>query len=49
MLYADLGYRGVDKDNPDIDIKYRGKDKRLTDEEHRLLKDGKQLSQLSTP
>ena len=38
VVYADLGYRGVDKDNPDIQIKQRGKDKRLTDEERRLLK-----------
>jgi len=28
----------VDKDNPQIEIKHRGKDKRLTDEERRLLK-----------
>jgi IS5 family transposase len=28
----------VDKDNPAIEIKHRGKDKRLTDEERRLLK-----------
>jgi len=38
VVYADLGYRGVDKNNPDIEIKHRGKDKRLTDEERRLLK-----------
>ena len=38
VAYADLGYRGVDKDNPCIEIKHRGKDKRLTDEERRLLK-----------
>lgn len=37
-VYVDLGYRGVDKDNPDIAIKHRGKDKRLTGEERRLLK-----------
>jgi IS5 family transposase len=37
-VYTDLGYRGVDKDNPEIEIKHRGKDKRLTDEERRLLK-----------
>ena len=37
-VYTDLGYRGVDQDNPDIEIKHRGKDKRLTDEERRLLK-----------
>jgi IS5 family transposase len=38
VLYAALGYRGVDKDNPQIEIKHRGKDKRLSDEERRLLK-----------
>jgi hypothetical protein len=38
VLYADLGYRGVDKDNPDIEIKHRSKDKRLRNEERRLLK-----------
>ncbi len=38
MVCADSGYRGVDKDNPDIEIKHRGKDKRLTDKERRLLK-----------
>lgn len=38
VVYADLGYRGVDKDNPGIEIKHRGKDKRLTDEERKLLK-----------
>ncbi len=37
-VYTDLGYRGVDQANPDIEIKHRGKDKRLTDEERRLLK-----------
>ena len=38
VVYADLGYRCVDKDNPGIEIKHSGKDKRLTDEERRLLK-----------
>ena len=38
LVYADLGYQGVYKDNADIEIKHRGKDKRLTDEERRLLK-----------
>jgi IS5 family transposase len=33
-----LGYRGVDKDKSEIEIKHRGKDKRLTDKERRLLK-----------
>jgi hypothetical protein len=37
-VYTGLGYRGVGKDNPDIEIKHRGKDQRLTDEERRLLK-----------
>jgi hypothetical protein len=31
VVYPDLGYRGVDKCNPNIEIKHRGKDKRLTD------------------
>ena len=31
----DLGYRGVNKDNLDIDIKYRGKCKGLTEQEKR--------------
>lgn len=38
VVCADLGYRGVDKDNSGIEIKHRGKDKRLIDEERRLLK-----------
>ena len=38
MVYGDLSYRGVDMDNPNIEIKHLGKDKRLTDEERRLLK-----------
>ena len=39
-VYADLGYRGrtVEKDNPDVNIKHRGKYNRLTDKEKRLLK-----------
>ncbi len=36
--YVDLGYRGVDKDNPGIEIKHRGKFKSLTAEERTLLK-----------
>jgi IS5 family transposase len=35
---VDLGYRGVDKDNPGIDIKHRGKFKSLTQEERKNLK-----------
>ena len=34
----DLGYRGVDADNPDTAIKHRGKFKTLTDQERKLLK-----------
>jgi IS5 family transposase len=36
--YVDLGYRGVDKDNLDIDNKHRGKFKSLTAEEKKSLK-----------
>jgi len=36
--YVDLGYRGVDADNPDIAIKHRGKFKTLTNQERKLLK-----------
>ena len=36
--YVDLGYRGVDADNPGIDIKHRGKKKTLTPQEWKLLK-----------
>ena len=35
---VDLGYRGVDKANPHIDIKHRGKFKSLTDEDKKDLK-----------
>ena len=38
VVYADLGYRGVDKDSPGVEIKHRGKEKRLTEDERRLLK-----------
>ena len=38
LVCADLGYRGVEKDNPNIEIKHQGKNKRLSDEERRLLK-----------
>jgi IS5 family transposase len=37
-VYVDLGYRGVDQQNPDVSIKHRGKYKRLNDKERRLLK-----------
>jgi len=36
--YVDLGYRGVDADNPDTAIKHRGKFKTLTIQERKLLK-----------
>jgi IS5 family transposase len=36
--YVDLGYRGVDADNPDTAIKHRGKFKTLTQQERKLLK-----------
>lgn len=36
--YVDLGYRGVDADNPDTAIKHRGKLKSLTGQERKLLK-----------
>lgn len=36
--YVDLGYRGVDADNPGVDIKHRGKAKSLTAQEWKLLK-----------
>jgi len=37
-VYVDLGYRGVDQQNPSVSIKHRGKYKRLTEKERRLLK-----------
>ncbi len=37
-VYADLGYRGVDADNPGVAIKHRGKLKSLTVKERKLLK-----------
>ncbi len=36
--WVDLGYRGVDADNPEIAIKHRGKKKQLTDVELKALK-----------
>ncbi len=36
--YVDLGYRGVDADNPAVAIKHRGKYKTLTAQERKLLK-----------
>ena len=37
-VYVDLGYRGVDADNPALRIVHRGKPKRLTPQERRQLK-----------
>jgi hypothetical protein len=38
QVIVDLGYRGVDADNPGVQIIHRGKYKSLTDYEKRLLK-----------
>ena len=38
QVIVDLGYRGVDADNPGVQIIHRGKYKSLSDEEKRLLK-----------
>lgn len=35
---VDLGYRGVDKDNQNLNIKHRGKFKSMTAQERKLLK-----------
>lgn len=37
-VYVDMGYRGVDADNPETAIKHRGKFKTLTAQERKLLK-----------
>ena len=37
-VYVDLGYRGVDDQNPGIQINHRGKSKRLSEGELKLLK-----------
>jgi IS5 family transposase len=36
--YADLGYRGVDAQNPDVHIVHRGKSKRISEQERKRLK-----------
>jgi hypothetical protein len=38
VVYADLGYRGVDKDNPEPEIQHQGKDKRWTNGARKRLK-----------
>ena len=37
-VYTDLVYRGVDHDNPQIDIRHRGKKKKLGEIGMKLLK-----------
>src|SRR5690606_21771668 len=37
-VFVDLGYRGVDADNPGVRVVHRGKPKRLTAQEKRQLK-----------
>jgi IS5 family transposase len=36
--FVDLGYRGVDAQNPDVRIVHRGKSKRISQQERQLLK-----------
>lgn len=36
--FVDLGYRGVDGDNPDVHIVHRGKAKRISEQDRKLLK-----------
>ena len=36
--FVDLGYRGVDADNPDVHIVHRGKTKRISEQERKQLK-----------
>ncbi len=36
--FVDLGYRGVDAQNPDVRIVHRGKSKRISEQERELLK-----------
>lgn len=38
QVFVDLGYRGVDADNPGVEIIHRGKTKALTQEQRRWLK-----------
>jgi IS5 family transposase len=37
-VFVDLGYRGVEADNPEVRIVHRGKAKRITEQERKLLK-----------
>ena len=36
--FVDLGYRGMDADNPDVHIVHRGKAKRISEQERKLLR-----------
>ena len=36
--FVDLGYQGVDADNPDVHIVHRGKAKRISEQERKLLR-----------
>ena len=36
--FVDLGYRGVDAQNPDVQIVHRGKTKRISQQDRKLLK-----------
>lgn len=36
--FVDLGYRGVDAENPDVHIVHRGKSKRISEQERKLLR-----------
>ena len=45
--YVDLGYRGVDKDNLDIEIKHRSKFKSLTVEKRSHSNDDKRSNRSS--
>ncbi len=38
QVYVDLGYRGVDADNPGVEIIHRGKSRSLSAQQRRLLK-----------
>jgi IS5 family transposase len=37
-VFVDLGYRGVEADNPEVRIVHRSKAKRITEQERKLLK-----------
>ncbi len=43
---VDLGYRGVDAQNPDVHIVHQGKSKRSSKQERRLLKQRQVIDQI---